>query len=287
MQVDRGVDSIEQGEGGVRLHMADGTIEEADVVVGADGIDSLVRRTLWGDSPTREHNLHIFGGVTYADETDVQRGLCVVSHNRKVQGSWTSIRHKGRNGFQWWVLETHDAAEEFTGDFHATATRLGADFPQPLPQLIAATDPADVQRWPIRDRKPLKQWSKGRATLVGDAAHPTSPYAAYGAGMASEDGYFLGRRLAGVDLSDYEAVRSALELFEAPRKPHTARQSQQAYILGQMFHHAPIPLQYVRDLVLDRTPLLQRVVGESSPGEILEQIDLIDLIEHDFVATLG
>ncbi|MDV6279353.1 NAD(P)/FAD-dependent oxidoreductase [Rhodococcus jostii] len=287
LQVNRGVESIEQDESGARLHMTDGTIEEADVVIGADGIDSLVRRTLWGESPKREHNLHIFGGFVYADEIDVQRGLCVVSHNRKVQGSWTSIRHKGRNGFQWWVLEAHDADEEFAGDFHATATRLGADFPHPLPQLIAATDPADVQRWPIRDRKPLKQWSKGRVTVVGDAAHPTSPYAAYGAGMATEDGYFLGRRLAGVDLSDYQAVRQALELFEAPRKPHTARQSQQAYILGQMFHHAPAPLQYVRDLVLDRTPLLQKVVGESSPREILEQIDLIDQAERAFVASLG
>jgi hypothetical protein len=68
----------------------------------------------------------------------------------------------------------------------------------------------------IRDRKPLKQWSKGRATLVGDAAHPTSPYAGYGAGMATEDGCFIGRRLAGVGLSDYAAVRHALDAFEAP-----------------------------------------------------------------------
>uniref|UniRef100_UPI0031DB9AF5 FAD-dependent monooxygenase n=1 Tax=Streptomyces hawaiiensis TaxID=67305 RepID=UPI0031DB9AF5 len=57
---------------------------------------------------------------------------------------------------------------------------------------------------------------QGRATLVGDAAHPTFPYAGYGAGMATEDGYFIGRRLAGVDLGDYAAVRQALDAFEAP-----------------------------------------------------------------------
>ncbi len=61
--------------------------------------------------------------------------------------------------------------------------------------------------------------------------------------MATEDGYFLGRRLAAVDLSDYAAVREALDAFEAPRKPHTARQVQQAYIFGKVFHHAPRPLQ--------------------------------------------
>lgn len=287
LQVDRTVNSFDADETGVRLHMAGGEVIEADVVVGADGIDSLVRRTLWGDDPKREHNLHIFGGFTLDGTVAAERGLCIVSHSRTVQGSWTSIRSKGRDGFQWWVLGSHDASTEFTGDLHAAATRMGAEFAAPLPELIAATDPGNVQRWVLRDRKPLKQWSKGRATLVGDAAHPTSPYAAYGAGMATEDGYFLGRRLAGADLSDYAAVRTALDAFEAPRKPHTARQVQQAYILGKVFHHAPGPLRAARDAILDRTPFLQKVVGESSPGEILAQISAIDEAEHRFGAVRG
>lgn len=281
LQVHRCVEKIEQDETGVRLSLADGELMEADVMVGADGIDSLVRRTLWGDSPKREHNLHIFGGFTF-DEVGAGRGLCVISHNRTVQGSWTAIRHKGREGFQWWVLGAHDASTEFAGDLHATATEMAAGFAAPLPHLIAATRPQDVQRWVLRDRKPLKQWSKGRITLVGDAAHPTSPYAAYGAGMATEDGYFLGRRLAGVNLSDYAAVRRALDGFEAPRKPHTARQSQQAWFLGQLFHHAPRPVRYLRDLILDHTPLLQKVVGESSPAEIVSQLAEIDRAEARF-----
>jgi len=285
--VNRNVERIEQDETGVRLHLADGETIEVDVLVGADGIDSLVRRTLWGDSPKREHHLHIFGGFTFDDRIAAGRGLALIQHGRQVQGSWTAIRSKGRDGYQWWVLGAHDADAEFTGDLHATATAMGAEFPAPLPQLIAATDPADVQRWVLRDRKPLKHWSKGRATLVGDAAHPTSPYAAYGAGMATEDGYFLGRCLAGVDLFDYTSVRAALEEFESPRKPHTARQVQQAWMLGKIFHHAPAPLRPVRDLILDRTPFLQKVVGESSPGEILAQIATIDEAEKRFEAIRG
>ena len=286
LQTNRNVERLEQDETGVRLFMSDGDVLEVDLVVGADGIDSLVRRTLWGDSPKREHNLHIFGGFTFQD-VPAERGLCIVSHSRTVQGSWTSIRNKGRDGFQWWVLGAHDARTEFTSDLHASATRMGAEFAAPLPQLIAATDPGNVQRWVLRDRKPLKQWSRGRATLVGDAAHPTSPYAAYGAGMATEDGYFLGRRLAGVDLSDFAAVRAALDAFEAPRKPHTARQVQQAYVLGKVFHHAPAPLRAVRDAVLDRTPFLQKVVGETSPGEIVAQLAAIDEAEQRFAAVRG
>lgn len=286
LQLDRAVESVEQDQNGVRLRMGDGEILEVDVVIGADGIDSMVRRTLWGDTPKREHHLHIFGGFTFDDIAGAERGLCIVSHSRTVQGSWTSIAHQGRQGYQWWVLGAHDASTEFHGDLHATATAMGAEFAAPLPQLIAATDPANVQRWVLRDRKPLKQWSKGRATLVGDAAHSTSPYAAYGAGMATEDGYFLGRRLAGVDLTDHAAVIEALQAFEEPRKPHTARQSQQAYVLGQVFHHAPRPLQVLRDTILDRTPLLQKVVGESSPAEIVGQIAEIDRAEEAFARVL-
>ena len=100
--------------------------------------------------------------------------------------------------------------------------------------------------------------------------------------MATEDGYFLGRRLAGVDLTDYAAVRAALDAFEEPRKPHTARQVQQAYVLGKLFHHAPAPLRPVRDAILDHTPFLQKVAGDASPGEIVAQLAAIDAAEARF-----
>ena len=131
LQLNRQVDRFEQDETGVRLYMSDGELIEVDVLIGADGIDSLVRRTLWGDSPKREHNLHIFGGYTFDESVDAERGLCILTHGRTIQGSWTSIRSKGRNGFQWWVLGAHDAKSEFTGDLHATATADGRRIPQP------------------------------------------------------------------------------------------------------------------------------------------------------------
>ena len=149
LRVNRDVQRIEQDEAGVQLHMADGEVITADVLVGADGIDSLVRRTLWGDTPKREHNLHIFGGYTL-DGNAIEgagKGLAVLHHSRTVQGSWTAIRSKGRDGFQWWVLSAYDAARPFTDDLHAAATAMGAEFPAPLPQLIAATHSANVQRW--------------------------------------------------------------------------------------------------------------------------------------------
>lgn len=111
---------------------------------------------------------------------------------------------------------------------------------------------------------------------MGDAAHPTSPYAAYGAGMSIEDGYFLGRALRGVDLTDLTAVQRCLQSYEDPRKPHTARQVQQAWILGKVFHHAPAPLRPIRDFIFDHTSLLQKVVGDNNYREINKQLALIE-----------
>lgn len=179
------------------------------------------------------------------------------------------------NRAQWWVLTATDPDAPAPSDLKAAATALAAEFPAPLPGLIAQTEPDNVQRWVLRDRPRLQQWSKGRSTLVGDAAHPTSPYAAYGAGMSIEDGYFLGRALRGVDLTDLTAVQRALQSYEDPRKPHTARQVQQAWILGQVFHHAPAPLRPVRDFILDHTLLLQKVAGDTNPREIQKQLALI------------
>jgi 2-polyprenyl-6-methoxyphenol hydroxylase-like FAD-dependent oxidoreductase len=204
-----------------------------------------------------------------------QPNKCVLTHSATVQGSWTSIRHKGRDGHQWWVLTAADPDAPAPADLKAAAAGLAAAFPAPLPGLVAATEPADVQRWVLRDRPALRQWSKGRATLVGDAAHPTSPYAAYGAGMSIEDGYFLGRALRGVDLTDPAAVGRALQAYEDPRKPHTARQVQQAWLLGKVFHHAPRPLRPVRDFVFDHTPFLQKVAGDTNPREINKQLALM------------
>jgi 2-polyprenyl-6-methoxyphenol hydroxylase-like FAD-dependent oxidoreductase len=171
------------------------------------------------------------------------------------------------------VLQAWDPEAPAPADLHAHASALGAEFGPALRALIAATTPDHVQRWVIRDRVPLKAWSKGRITISGDAAHATSPYAAYGAGMSIVDGYFLAQQLAGVDLGDTAAVEAALKAYETPRIPHTTMQVQQAYILGRLFHHAPAPLRPVRDFVLDHTPFLQKQVGERSPAEIVAQLE--------------
>jgi 2-polyprenyl-6-methoxyphenol hydroxylase-like FAD-dependent oxidoreductase len=256
-----------------KVSLGDGSAIEAAVVVGADGIDSMVRTSLWGPSEKREHKLHIIGGYTFADVPGVEHNEVVLRHDRTVQGTYSSIRDGGRDGIQWWVLEAWDPAIEPPTDLKQHALTLALRFPGPLAGLVESTDPTHFQRWPIRDRKPLTRWSKGRITLAGDAAHATSPYAAYGAGMSIGDGYTIAQELSGVDLSDTEAVVAALARYDERRIAHTTSQVQQAYVLGKVFHHAPAFLRPVRDFILDKTPMLQKQVGEKSPAEIVAQLD--------------
>ncbi|MGH3967078.1 MAG: FAD-dependent oxidoreductase, partial [Mycobacterium sp.] len=258
-----------------------------DLLVGADGIMSVVRELSWGDSPIREHNLHVIVGHSLDPNLGIERGYSLIHHDRDTQASWTSIRLRGVDGFQWWVVQRHSAKHQFDDDPVATAMAAARNFDPALTRLIETSDPSKVVRWQIRDRKPLDQLTRGRVVLTGDAAHPVSPYAAYGAGMAVEDGYFLGRSLAGVDLGDFDALRSALTTYEGPRREHTARQVQAAFILGQVFHRLPRPLAWVRDLVLDHTPLLQKYWAESIPGDIHRQLTAIETAEHSLKLMPG
>lgn len=245
---------------------------KADILIGADGLNSEVRRALWGDSPKRYHGLHLLGGYFFVDEAEKgTRG--VFSHNKTVQGSYTPIRHEGRDGFEWWMLEAWTPKAPFTHDVKSYARTLAKGFADPLPDFIERTDPAQTHRWELIDRPPMKQWAKGRVTLIGDASHPTSPYAAYGAGMGVEDGYYIARHLSAVDLRRTDEVTAALKSFEGERIAHCAEVTQGAYYAGKMFHHVPAVLRPLRDFVFDHTGFLQKVQGDPVPIRACKLLD--------------
>ncbi|KXJ88136.1 hypothetical protein Micbo1qcDRAFT_185157 [Microdochium bolleyi] len=275
IEFNRNLTSIDDKGSHVQLTFADGAVVRAGVLIGADGIDSFVRKHLWGDNPRRNHDLAIIGGYTYNIPDESKLGQCVIMHDRQVQAAYSTILSNGRIGQQWWVLESWPDAKEAPADLRAHALEKAQGFAGPFEELITSSPESNLQRWSIRDHVPLKKWARGRISLAGDAAHATSPYAGYGAGMSICDGYFIGQKLYGVDISDTKAVEAALAAYVTCQRDHTNKQVNQAYMLGKLFHYTPFPLNILRDAVLDWTPLMQWQMGEANPKEIIAQLKVM------------
>ena len=213
----------------VVVRFRDETSITTPLVIGADGINSVVRENVWGLPPIREHGLMVVGGYTFDIPEGVRTDQAILRHSRTIQASHTGIRSKGRDGVEWWVLQRADPEKPAPGDLKKFALDSVREFPPEMAQLIGNTAADHVFSWPIRDRGEVPLiWSKGRVTFAGDSMHATSPYAAYGAGMSIVDGYFIGQILNGVDLADTVAVRAALVEVRggacgAHRRPGEAR----------------------------------------------------------------
>lgn len=186
---------------------------EADLVIGTDGINSLVRQQLWGASELKHLGIAVWLG--WCELEGLSRSNIVLHHNHSYQMGYAPLIHQGKNCFEWWFVESCTENQAKPTDVRAYIQERLKDFTYPCNEIIQNTDPNhQLFRWVVKWRDPLKQWSKGRITILGDAAHPTSPYAAYGAGMAIEDGYFLGKYLANRNLSDKAALSGGLALYD-------------------------------------------------------------------------
>jgi salicylate hydroxylase len=199
---------------------ADGSEIESDVVVGADGIHSLVRESLYGPESPRFTGVVCWRGVVPVDV--MPEGM--VSPD---MGAWfgphsTLVTYYVRRGelINWAALyDAHDWREESwkTEGDPAEVMKTYSEWHPAVSELIAQT--GRLYKWALFDREPLKQWSSGRITLLGDSAHPMLPYLAQGACMAVEDGYVLATELAREGVS----VEQALKNYETLRLPRTAK----------------------------------------------------------------
>jgi 2-polyprenyl-6-methoxyphenol hydroxylase-like FAD-dependent oxidoreductase len=105
-----------------------------------------------------------------------------------------------------------------------------ADWPEPIPELIAATDEASILKNDLCDRIPLKQWGKQNITLLGDAAHPTLPTMGQGACMALEDALVVTKCLL-----EQRHTPDAFREYESLRIGRTKKIVEQSLAIGKSF----------------------------------------------------
>ena len=214
--------SLELGGDGVRLVFADGSHAEADALVGADGLHSLVRETILGPEHPR-----FSGRVAYRAvfPTSLLHGSDLGSSRTKW---WGPDRHiviyytTNTKSEVYFVTSVPEPVEWMTPESWSAkgdVRELRAAYAGFHPEVRAVLDACpDCHKWAILDRDPLPRWSQGRVVLLGDACHPMTPYMAQGAATSMEDAAVLTRCLD--EASDIE---TAFQLYEEHRKPRTSR----------------------------------------------------------------
>lgn len=241
----------------VTAKFKDGSTVQCDLIVGADGIRSAVSQEMFGDPKIFHCGIRLW--LAWCDPIpDIPANMGAVCHDDKYQASFFPMtHHEGKPGYEWWIVEPSSPTAEAPTDVKAHLQGILNNFADPLPRFPDATNfDTQVYRWEIYNRPALDKWSKGRAVCVGDAVHPVSPYAAYGMGMAIEDGYYLARAFDGIDLSDKRAMAAAFEVYESERVDYVNHNMLFARRLGYVFHQVPWPLSKLRDLVFDHTPFM-------------------------------
>jgi len=217
---------IAQSEAGVEAQTEDGRTFYASGLIGADGIHSHVRSTLFGADAPR------FTGCV-AWRTTIPVGALPSGHVRPVSSNWLGkrghfVHYYVRRGElvncvgcverDEWLAESW-SAEGDRGDF-------ARDFAGWHPALHTLIERAErCFRWGLFDRDPMPRWSDGRVTLLGDACHPMLPFMAQGAVMSIEDGYVLSRCVA-------EGIRQGRSLTESFTRYEAFRRERTAEVQG-------------------------------------------------------
>ena len=231
------VTAVDDRGDGVTVTLDDGTTLDADVVVAADGIHSPIRALLHGPATSQFSGMVCWRGLIPAERVthlDLAR-ICHVWYgpDASVVAYWV------RGGELFNVVGIVPGGPEAQESWSARGDRdrLRADFAAFEPTVrgfMAEID--DPFLWAIHDRDPLPWWTRGRVTLLGDAAHPMLPYMAQGACQAIEDAAVLARCLGDVDPSRTDDVVAALGRYEAIRRPRTTEVQQQSRAGATVFH---------------------------------------------------
>jgi 2-polyprenyl-6-methoxyphenol hydroxylase-like FAD-dependent oxidoreductase len=184
---------------------------DADIIVGADGVGSIVRQVLHPEEPPpRRSGLWAVRGVA----RHVDRYLHGISAIQYFgRGLESGVSRAGTEAVYWYI-SVPAARVAGSHDPLTIARSCAEEFDDALRGIVAATAAEDARLDELVDREPLEQWGSGAVTLVGDAAHPMLPHAGQGAAQALEDAVAIGRVLTGAAdiaaaLRRYERVRAA------------------------------------------------------------------------------
>jgi len=210
------VESFTDETDGVRVRFRDGSTDTARLLIGADGVSSVIRGQLHPrEPPPRPSGFCAVRGVAYGMGRYLGQ-LTAVGY--LDDGIEAATARAGNDAVYWYLsmLSRDNPSDSRTPA--AILTRLMTRFEPSLTAIVSATKSGDMRFDELFARDPLPWWGRGRVTLLGDAAHPVLPHTGQGGAQALEDAVSLGRAL-----SEDVNVERALRRYEQSRMRRTRR----------------------------------------------------------------
>jgi 2-polyprenyl-6-methoxyphenol hydroxylase-like FAD-dependent oxidoreductase len=210
---------------GVVARFEDGREARGDILVGADGLRSMVRAQLHPGEPLRYAGYPCWRGLVRSFEhPKLPRGLL---RETQGQGARFGMGYVKEDLVYWWATANWPQGEPVPGGDKAFLLDAFRNAHAPIPELIAATDEADLLRNDLYDRLPLARWGEGRVTLLGDAAHPMMPNLGQGACSAIEDAGVLAAALG-----QAEDLEHGLRAYEDRRRERVSFLQHRSWLFG-------------------------------------------------------
>ena len=243
------VERVEQDENSVTVTDQNGKTYRGIALIGADGGKSVIRTQYVNDPP------RVTGHVVYRsviDKAEFPKDLQWNAASIWVGPNCHLVHYPLRGGEQYNVVVTfHSRNKEEWGVTEGSREEVQSYFTEICPKARQLIDlPKQWKRWATADREPIGQWSFGRVTLLGDAAHPTTQYMAQGACMAIEDAVTLGEALR-VNNNDFI---KAFDLYQRSRITRTARIVLSGREMGRIYHAKGVERLVRNSLWKGRTP---------------------------------
>ncbi|MFI0404483.1 FAD-dependent oxidoreductase [Actinomadura sp. 3N508] len=199
----------------------DGSSATGDLLIGADGHHSVVRRHLWGDGAVQPATFGTWQGLSPIDIeiTGTHRHYMITGREGAC-----GLMPAGDGRLQWWFDVRWSPADPRPASPLAELRNRFGHWASPVPEVLAAATDDDLEFFGHHWNRVRRVWGEGRVTLVGDAAHTMPPTLGQGANQTLEDVWVLGRELA----KEGEDVATRLRTYERTRYPQISRVSRMA-----------------------------------------------------------
>jgi len=225
---------FEQTASNVTLLLESGESVTGDILVGADGLHSNVRKQLFGVSKPHFTGCIAWRGIVPSEKVSPALRIKCSQNWMGTDGHFVVYPIRGGKFINIVGHIERDDWQVESWTEQGTHEEIAADFKGWHPDILALIASIETPfKWAMFLHSPLGTWSEGRVTLLGDSCHPTLPYLASGANMAIEDGMVLARCLEATP----DDIEGALKRYEAMRIPRTTKIVNESAANQHRFHH--------------------------------------------------